>query len=84
MTRTERVDKLFSVSVTNPETIKPGQVYESCQPTFIVDGEPIHTRLLHGGRIRGGFAVRARVQGVVLAVSCWTILIPVAAYRGIL
>lgn len=26
-------------------SIKPGQVYESCQPTFVVDGEPVHTRI---------------------------------------
>lgn len=25
--------------------VKPGQVYESCQPTFVVDGEPVHTRI---------------------------------------
>lgn len=26
-------------------SIKPGQVYESCQPTFFVDGNPVPTRI---------------------------------------
>lgn len=26
-------------------TIRPGQVYESCQPTFVVDGKETHTRI---------------------------------------
>lgn len=25
--------------------VRPGQIYESCQPTFVVDGEETHTRL---------------------------------------
>lgn len=26
-------------------TISPGQVYRSCKPTFVVDGEETHTRI---------------------------------------
>lgn len=33
---------------------------------------------------RGGGVVRARVQSVALAAACWTILLPLAAYRGLL
>jgi hypothetical protein len=27
---------------------------------------------------------RARVQAVALAAACWTVLLPLAAYRGLL
>lgn len=26
-------------------TVQVGQVYESCPPTFVVDGHPVHTRI---------------------------------------
>lgn len=31
-----------------------------------------------------GCVVKARVQAVALAVSCWAVLLPLAAYRGML
>ena len=31
--------------MTSETRIKAGQIYESCQPTFVVDGEPVHTRI---------------------------------------
>lgn len=29
-------------------------------------------------------SVKARVQAVAMAAACWTVLIPLAAYRGLL
>ena len=29
----------------DPHIVKAGQVYETCQPTHVVDGKPVHTRV---------------------------------------
>ncbi|MCP9947209.1 hypothetical protein [Actinomadura madurae] len=47
-------------------TVQAGQVYESCQPTFVVDGNPVHTRI----RVTGGPADRwLRGYGTVQVVT---------------